>query len=193
MRQRDAALAADLARLSERRRAIGDEAVRLEADRTRLRDLDEQLERDLGDAQLALEDARSASARLEAERAGLVDQQAQAASRREQAATAEAATAQTLEMAETELRQALAVQAELEPRARQFRERLVGSADTRRALAEAEQETERELAALTESMPPEHATPTGEPVDATVRAAEAAVHAAEMAGSGRARARRSPG
>ena len=30
-------------------------------------------------------------------------------------------------------------------------------------------------------MPPEHATPTGEPVDATVRAAEAAVHAAEVA------------
>ena len=130
LRQRDAALAADLARLSERRRAIGDEAVRLEANRTRLRDLDEQLERDLGDAQLALEDARAASARLEAERAGLVDQQAEAASRREQAAIAEAATAQTLEIAEIELRQALAVQAELEVRARQIRERLVGSADT---------------------------------------------------------------
>ena len=81
LRQRDAALAADLARLGERRRAIGDEAARLEADRTRLRDLDVQLERDLGDAQIALEDARSAIARLEAERAGLAEQQAEAGRR----------------------------------------------------------------------------------------------------------------
>jgi chromosome segregation protein len=179
-RQRDAALAAELARLGERRLAMGDEAVRLEAGRTRLRDLDEQIERDLGDAQIALEDARSASARLEAERAGLVDQQADAAIRREQAATAEAAAAQALEMTETELRQALALQAELDARARQLRERLVRSAEGRRALAEAEQQTERELAALAESVPSEQGTPTGEPADATVRAAEAAVHAAEL-------------
>jgi chromosome segregation protein len=189
LRQRDAALAAELARLSERRRAIGDEAVRLEADRTRLRELDEQLERDLGDAQIALEDARSASARLESERAGLVDQQAEAAIGREQAAMAEAATAQTLEMAETELRQALALQAELDARARQLRERLARSAEARRALAEAEQQTERELAALAESVPSEQGTPTGEPADATVRAAEAAVHAAEASLDQAARAR----
>ena len=180
LRQRDAALAADLARLGERRRAIGDQAVRLEADRTRLRDLDEQIGRDLGDAQIALEDARSAIARLEAERAGLVEHHAEAAPRCEQAATAEAATAQTLEMAETELRQALAVQAELEAGARQLRERLVRSAEGKRALAEAEQQTEHELAALAASAPPEHGSPTGGPGDAAVRAAEAAVQAAEV-------------
>jgi chromosome segregation protein len=179
LRQRDAALAADLARLGERRRAVADEAVRLEGDRTRLRDLDDQLERDLGDAQIGLEDARSAIRRLEAARAGLVDQQAGAARHREQAATAEAATAQTLTEVETELRQALAVQADLEAAARQLRERLVRLAEGKRALAEAEQETERELGALPESAPPEQGSSGGEPADAAVYAAEAAVHAAE--------------
>ena len=114
LRQRDAALAADLARLSERRRAIGDEAVRLEAD-------PDQAARS-GRAARARSGRRADCPRRRPfrERApGSGARRTGRAPRRgglrcEQAATAEAATAQTLEMAETELRQALAVQAELE-------------------------------------------------------------------------------
>jgi chromosome segregation protein len=181
LRQRDAALAADLARLGERRRAVGDETARLEADRVRLGELDAQLERDLRDAQIALEDAESAVARLEAERGGLGEQQAEATRRCEQAAAAEAQAAQTLEAGEAELRQALAIQAELAARARQLQERLAESAERRRALAIAEQETEQALAALTATASSEQDSPTREPVEEAVRAAEAAVHAAEAA------------
>ncbi|MGH6903818.1 MAG: AAA family ATPase, partial [Geminicoccaceae bacterium] len=70
LRQREAALATELARLGERRRTVGDEAARLAADRTRLRALDAQLERDLEDGRRALEDAQATRARLEAERGG---------------------------------------------------------------------------------------------------------------------------
>ena len=195
LRQRDAALAADLARLGERRRAIGDEAARLEADRTRLRDLDEQLERDLGDAQIALEDARSAIARLAAERAGLAEQQAGLAPLLRAGGDGGSSDARRRSKWP---RPSCAGHSEsrrrLEARARQLRERLVRSAEGRRALAEAEQQTERELAALAESAAPEHGSPAGEPADAAVRAAEAAVHPAEEAlDRGRARARHSPG
>ena len=100
----------------------------LEADRTRLRDLDEQLERDLGDAQIALEDARSASARLEAERAGLVDQQAEAASRREQAARRRQRRRRRSRWPRPSCARPRSPGG-ARGRARQIRERLVGSAD----------------------------------------------------------------
>ena len=71
LRQRDAPLAAELARLDERRRAVGDEAARLEAHRTRLRETDEQLERDLRDGR-ARSTMRAPRSRLEVE-SGLAD------------------------------------------------------------------------------------------------------------------------
>ena len=108
LRQHDAPLAAELARLDERRRAVGDEADRLEAHRTRLRETDEQLERDLRDGQSALEEAQAARSRLEVERSGLADVEMAAHLRCEQAAAAETASTQTLDAAEAELRQALA-------------------------------------------------------------------------------------
>jgi chromosome segregation protein len=187
LRQRDAALAADLARLVERRRALGDEAARLQAEQTRMRALDEQLEGDLGDGQSALVDARSALARLAAERDGLVDQETAASTRCAQAATAEATTARTLETAEAELRRALAVEAELEARARQLEERLTRSVERRRALVVAEQDTEQALAALAGAAPDEQAA--GEAVEAAVHQTEAELRAAEAAADQAARQR----
>jgi len=189
LRQQDAALAADLARLSERRRAVGDEAVRLEADRIRMLELDEQLERDLRDAQIALEDAQSAVARVEAERGGLADQEAEATKRCAQAAAAEAATAQTLEAAEAELRLALAAHAELAAKAGQLHERLAESAARRRALASAEQQAEQARAASHGSATAEENDPAREPVEEAAREAEAALQAAEAAADQAARER----
>ena len=171
LRQRNAPLAAELARLGERRRAVGDEAARLEADRTRLRDTDERLERDLRDGQSALDDARAAHSRLELERGGLADVEAAARLRGERAAAAEAASTQTLETAEAQLRQALAGQAELAARVTHLKERLARSAHARQDLAAAQQETEQALAALAVSAPGE-ADPAHATVDAEVRAAE---------------------
>jgi chromosome segregation protein len=189
LRQRDAALATDLARLGERRRAVGDEAARLQAEQTRMRALDEQLERDLGDGRIALEDARSALARLAAERDGLVDQEVAATGRCAQAAAAEAATAQTLEAAEAELRRALAVEAELEARLRQLEARRARSVEGRRALVVAEQDTEQTLATLAGAAPIEQPGAAGEADAAAVDQADAALRAAEAAADHAARER----
>jgi chromosome segregation protein len=180
LRQRDATLAAELARLDERRRAVGDEADRLEAHRTRLRETDEQLERDLRDGQSALDEARAARSRLEVERSGLADVEMAAHLRCEQAAAVETSSIPTLEAAEAELRQALARQAELEARLAHLKERLARSVQARQDLAAAQREAEGALASLVASAPGDE-DPTGATVDAEVPAAEAALHAAEMA------------
>ena len=142
---RDATLAAELARLDERRRAVGDEAARLEVEQTRLQEMDEQLERDLCDGQSALDDARAAHSRLEVERGGLADVEAAAHLRCEQAATTEAASSRTLETAEAGLRQALARQADLAARATHLKEGLARSAKGREDVAAVQQRTSRSL------------------------------------------------
>ena len=180
LRQHDAPLAAELARLGERRRAVGDEAARLEADQTRLRETDEQLEHDLRDGQSALDDARAAYSRLEVERSGLANVKAAAQLRCEQATVAEAASAQTLETAEGQLRQALARQAELEARITHLKERVARSAQTRHELAAAQQKTEQALASLAVSGAAE-ADPARATVELEVRAAEVALQATETA------------
>jgi chromosome segregation protein len=180
LRQRDAPLAAELARLDERRRAVGGEADRLEAHRTRLRETDEQLERDLRDGQSALDEAHAARSRLEVERSGLADVEMAAHLRCEQGAAAETASTQTLDVAEAELRQALARQAELEARLAHLKERLARSALARQDLATAQQEAEQALATLLASVSREE-DPGRATVDAEVPAAEATLHAAEAA------------
>jgi chromosome segregation protein len=180
LRRRDATLAAEQARLGERRRAMGDEAARLEADRTRLRDLDEQLERDLRNGQSALEDARTARARLELERGGLAAAEAVAKRRCEQAATGETAAGEMLNAAEAELRQALARHAELEARTTQLNERLAKCAQAREELAIAQREAEQALAGLAGRASDED-HPAVLTLDVDVRATDAALQAAEAA------------
>ncbi|HEX6115369.1 MAG TPA: AAA family ATPase [Geminicoccaceae bacterium] len=180
LRQRDATLAAESARLDERWRAVSDDAARLEADRTRLRAMDEQLERDLRDGERARDDAAAARSRLEAERGGLADAEVSAQLRCAQAAATEAASAKILEAAEAELRQALARQAELEARATHLKERVARSARARQELAAAQEQTEQALATLAAAVPGE-APPARAMVDAEVCAAEAALQAAEKA------------
>ena len=180
LRQREAALAAELARLGERRRAVGDEAARLASDRTRLRALDAQLERDLEDGRRALEDAQATRARLEAERGGLGDATVAAQRRCAQAAAGEAAATAALDGVEAELRRALAAQAELEARVRQLTGQGVQSAQARRALEAAEQEVAQALAALPAAAPVESEA-AAEPVATEVDAAEGARRAAEAA------------
>ncbi|HEX2478274.1 MAG TPA: AAA family ATPase [Geminicoccaceae bacterium] len=180
LRQRDAPLAAESARLDERRRAVGDEADRLEAHRTRLRETDEQLERDLRDGQSALDEAHAARSRLEVERSGLADVEMAAHLRCEQAAAAETASTQTRDAAEAELRQALAGQAELEARLAHLKERVARSAQTRHDLAAAQQKTEQALAAFAVSAAAE-AHPADATVESEVRAAAGVLQAAETA------------
>ena len=96
----------------------------------------------------------------------------------EQAAAAEAASTQTLQTAEAQLRQALATEAELEARVTHLKERLAKSAQARQDLAAAQQKTEQALAALAASAAAE-ADPARTTVEPQVRAAEVALQAAE--------------
>ena len=178
LRQRDATLAAELARLGERRRAVGEEAARLEADQARLRETDAQLAHDLHDCQSALDDARATDSRLEVERSGLSDVVAAARLRCEQAAAVEAASTQTLQAAESELRQALARQAELGARVAHLRERSTRSAQARQGLLAIQRQAEAALAARAVSAPGE-ADRERATVEAEVCAAEAALQVAE--------------
>ena len=148
MRGRDAGLATELARLGERRNALVDEARRLDADRDRQRQLEQQLQQDLVHAERTLKDAHASRERLDAEQRSLREATGPNALYLERAASMEAAAEEEVRAADQVLRETLAACAGLEARQRQASDLRAGAGEERHALEAAISAADARLAGL---------------------------------------------
>ncbi|HSJ95663.1 MAG TPA: hypothetical protein VLC53_01240, partial [Myxococcota bacterium] len=148
LRDTEAALAAELARLNERLATLDQETVRVEGARARLVEREQQTVQDLTHARAALADARSMAERLHHERAALDGNAEQYTRALDQAAAAEAIARQEHEDADAQLRHAVTSCAGIEAEIRQLMERRETDDRRRQALIEAQGEARAELAEL---------------------------------------------
>jgi chromosome segregation protein len=174
LRRAEAAVATELARLEERRRALDAERARVETSQARLAEQERQTAADLRHAGASVADAEAARARLAAERARLMDAGAADGAALAEAKAAEAAAASLLAEADGAVRAKVAERAEIEAALGQLRARCAEAAAERSRLVALQAELETQRRVLDQALA---ARPAGRPVGEAEAALAAALQA----------------
>jgi chromosome segregation protein len=180
LRQSEAALATELARLGERLNAVVDELARLDEHKALLAGRRQQIDQDVAHANAAQADAEGMRRRLEEERAGLALTVERCAAELADSAAAERAGWDALEAAEAAFREAMAADAETEAQLGQLTRRKGEIEHRRSELYAAEQQVQSALTLLCET-PEAAGSETLPQAEAALAEASAVAEAADQA------------